>query len=120
MSTKKEKTRELILDISYTLFAKNGFNKITMKDICDATNMSRGGLYSHFSSTREIFEAILKKINQKDEMNFFEQMEKNVPAVEIINNALILMEDEMSHPEDSLSLAMYEYFVCISAFSMHI
>ncbi|MPM38642.1 hypothetical protein SDC9_85272 [bioreactor metagenome] len=109
MSTKKEKTRELILDISYTLFAKNGFNKITMKDICDATNMSRGGLYSHFSSTREIFEAILKKINQKDEMNFFEQMEKNIPAIEIINNALVLMEDEMSHPEDSLSLAMYEY-----------
>lgn len=109
MGTKKEKTRELILDTSYELFAKNGFNKITMKDICDVTNMSRGGLYSHFSSTREIFEAILEKINQKEEMNFFVEIEENIPATKIINKALILMEDEMNHPEDSLSLAMYEY-----------
>lgn len=109
MTEKKEKTRELIIDISYTLFAKNGFNKITMKDICDATNMSRGGIYSHFSSTREIFEVILEKLNQKDEMNFYEEMKKSIPAIEIMNRALALMENEMKHPEDSLSLAMYEY-----------
>lgn len=109
MITKKEKTREFILDKSYILFAKDGFNKITMKDICEVTNMSRGGLYSHFSSTKEIFEAILKKINQKDEMNFHVDIRKGVSATKIINNALELMEDEMSHPEDSLSLAMYEY-----------
>ena len=80
-----------------------------MKDICEATNLSRGGLYSHFSSTRELFEAILEKINQKDEMNFQEEMERGVSATQILQNALVLMEDEMNHPEDSLSLAMYEY-----------
>ena len=42
MTTKKEKTREMILDLSYPLFAKDGFNKITMKDICEATGLSRG------------------------------------------------------------------------------
>lgn len=40
-----------------------------MKDIYEATGMSRGGLYSHFGSTREVFEVILKKINLKDEMD---------------------------------------------------
>lgn len=109
MGSKKERTREHILEVSYSLFAKNGFNKVTMKDICEATNLSRGGLYSHFSSTRELFEAILEKINQKDEMNFQEEMERGVPATKILQNALVLMEDEMNHPEDSLSLAMYEY-----------
>lgn len=109
MGSKKERTREHILEVSYRLFAKNGFNKVTMKDICEATNLSRGGLYSHFSSTRELFEAILEKINQKDEMNFQEEMERGISATEILKNALILMEDEMNHPEDSLSLAMYEY-----------
>lgn len=109
MGSKKERTREHILEVSYRLFAKNGFNKVTMKDICEATNLSRGGLYSHFSSTRELFEAILEKINQKDEMNFQEEMERGISATEILQNALVLMEDEMSHPEDSLSLAMYEY-----------
>ncbi len=109
MGSKKERTREHILEVSYRLFAKNGFNKVTMKDICEATNLSRGGLYSHFSSTRELFEAILEKLNQKDEMNFQEEMERGISATEILKNALILMEDEMNHPEDSLSLAMYEY-----------
>ena len=55
MISKKERTRESILDTAYELFARDGFNKITMKDICEATGMSRGGLYSHFGSTRELF-----------------------------------------------------------------
>lgn len=109
MSGKKDKTRELILERSYGIFAEKGFHKITMKDICEVTNLSRGGLYSHFSSTREIFEAILEKLNQKEEMNFYDEMKKGIPATEIMNRALALMEEEMNHPEDSLSLAMYEY-----------
>lgn len=109
MSGKKERTREMIISTSYGLFAKYGFNKITMKDVCEATGMSRGGLYSHFSSTKDLFEAILVQINQKDEMDFYGEMEKEMTAIEILDRALNLMRDEMEHPEDSLSLAMYEY-----------
>ncbi|MGN1171476.1 MAG: TetR/AcrR family transcriptional regulator [Lachnospiraceae bacterium] len=109
MSSKKERTREWILEASYSLFAKYGFNRITMKDVCEATGLSRGGLYSHFPGTKEIFEEILEKINQKDEMNFQKEIEEGKPAAVILERALGLMEDEMQHPEDSLSLAMYEY-----------
>ena len=109
MSSKKERTRELIIEASYSLFAKYGFNRITMKDVCEATGLSRGGLYSHFPGTKEIFEEILEKINQKDEMNFQKEIEEGKPATVILERALGLMEDEMQHPEDSLSLAMYEY-----------
>lgn len=115
MTEKKERTRELILEKAYPLFAKNGFNQITMKDICDATDMSRGGLYSHFASTREIFEAVLEKINEKDEMNFYEEIDQGISANEILNRALNLMEKEMNEPEDSLSLAMYEYSCSVDA-----
>ena len=38
-----------------------GFKQVTMKDICEATQLSRGGLYSHFSSTGEVFKALLEK-----------------------------------------------------------
>lgn len=109
MSSKKERTRELIIEASYSLFAKYGFNRITMKDVCEATGLSRGGLYSHFPGTKEIFEEILEKINQKGEMNFQKEIEEGKPAAVILESALGLMEDEMQHPEDSLSLAMYEY-----------
>ena len=109
MNSKKERTRELILNKSYELFAKNGFNKITMKDVCEATGLSRGGLYSHFAGTAQIFEAILEVLNQKDEMNFEKEMNDGMSAIDILERALLLMKDEMLHSEDSLSLAMYEY-----------
>lgn len=109
VNSKKQRTREHILDKAYTLFAEQGFNSITMKDICIETDLSRGGLYSHFSSTREVFEVILEKINQKDAMNFDVEIKNGIPATLILENALKLMKNEMKHPEDSLSLAMYEY-----------
>ena len=109
MNSKKERTRELILNKSYELFAQNGFNKITMKDVCEATGLSRGGLYSHFAGTAQIFEAILEVLNQKDEMNFEKEMNDGMSAIDILERALQLMKDEMLHSEDSLSLAMYEY-----------
>ncbi|MCR4590570.1 MAG: TetR/AcrR family transcriptional regulator [Lachnospiraceae bacterium] len=109
MTKKSEKTREMILKLSYGLFAEKGFKQMTMKDVCEVTNMSRGGLYSHFPGTKQLFEAILEKLNEKEAMDFDGEIKKGISAVTILENALALMEDEMKHPEDSLSLAMYEY-----------
>ena len=114
MNSKKERTREMIINKSYSLFARDGFNKITMKDVCEVTGLSRGGLYSHFAGTKELFEAILVEINKKDEMDFYKEMEEGMSAVDILNRALVLMRDEMEHSEDSLSLAMYEYACPVS------
>ena len=62
---KKERTRESILEAAYELYARDGFNRITMKDICEVTGMSRGGLYSHFGSTREVFDGIINHIRKQ-------------------------------------------------------
>ena len=109
MSTKGEKTKEFILDASYGLFAKKGFKQVTMKDVCEATDMSRGGLYSHFSSTSQIFEALLERMTEKDELDFDSEISKGTSAVKILSRAFAILENEMKHPEDSLSIAMYEY-----------
>ena len=109
MATKGERTRESILNAAYALFAKKGFKQVTMKDVCEVTNMSRGGLYSHFSSTSQLFEALLERITEKDALDFQEQMKRGASATAILEDALKLMEEEMKHPEDSLSIAMYEY-----------
>ena len=109
MIGKKEKTRESILNASYTLFAKKGFKQVTMKDVCEVTGMSRGGLYSHFSGTDKLFEALLEKLTEKSEMDFQGEIEKGTSAVKILEKALDNMEEEMKHPEDSLSIALYEY-----------
>ncbi len=109
MSSKGEKTREAIIDVAYMLFAKKGFKQVTMKDVCEVADMSRGGLYSHFASTGELFEALLKKITENELMDFYGKMGMGIPAVKILNDAFDLMENEMKKPDDSLSLAIYEY-----------
>ena len=109
MATKGEKTRESILDASYALFAKKGFKQVTMKDVCEATNMSRGGLYSHFSGTDQLFEALLERMSKMSATDFEDAISKGSSAIKILEDALKLMEEEMKHPEESLSIAMYEY-----------
>lgn len=109
MPGKREKTRESIIDASYVLFAKKGFKQVTMKDVCEVTGMSRGGLYSHFSGTDKLFEALLERIAENSAMDFHDEIEEDFSAKEILFGALDLMEEEMKHPEDSLSVAIYEY-----------
>ena len=109
MAGKREKTRESIMDASYALFAEKGFKQVTMKDVCEVTGMSRGGLYSHFTGTDKLFEAVLERITENNAMDFQTEMEKGSSATEILDIALKLMEEEMKHPEESLSVAIYEY-----------
>ncbi|MBR6851833.1 MAG: TetR/AcrR family transcriptional regulator, partial [Lachnospiraceae bacterium] len=73
------------------------------------TGMSRGGLYSHFSGTDKLFAALLERIMENSIMDFQTEIEKRSSATEILDRTLSLMEEEMRHPEDSLSVAIYEY-----------
>ncbi len=109
MATKRERTRESIIKESCTLFAGKGFKQVTMKDVCEITGMSRGGLYSHFSGTDKLFEAVLEKITEKSATDFQTEIKEGTSAVKILERALDNMEEEMKHPEDSLSIALYEY-----------
>lgn len=109
MTPKKEKTRAHILERSYSLFSKMGFKQVTMKDICEAAGLSRGGLYSHFSGTAQIFEALLEKISVENAFDIETETERGSSAIDILNSSLSRMRDEIGHQEDSLSIAIYEY-----------
>ncbi len=109
MGSKGVQTKEFIKSKAYHIFAEEGFSKVTMKDICEACNLSRGGLYRHYGSTQEIFEAILDGIT--GEVNDFvrEGIRKDVSSIELLDNLLEQMRQEMLDKEHSLSYAIYEY-----------
>ena len=104
MLTKGEATKKMIIDASAILFSKKGFKDVSMTDICDATNLSRGGLYRHFSSTSEIFTLLIST-----ERSFDERIKANESALYILKSALDELEKEILDPERSLSLAIYEF-----------
>ena len=59
MGEKSEQKKKLIVNRARTVFSEKGFKAVTMKDIVDACEISRGGLYLYFSNTAEIFQAVL-------------------------------------------------------------
>ena len=61
MSVRGERSRKNILESSRRLFAAKGFSAVSMQDICDATGLSRGGLYRHYASTGDVFAAIIQE-----------------------------------------------------------
>lgn len=110
MSLRGDRTRQDIRDGAYRLFAEKGFKEVTMKDICERTGLSRGGLYRHYESTEQIFLEIVDAFSNQQKNEVFSRMEKHVPAVVILEELLSKYEREMNDSENSFSLAICEYY----------
>lgn len=109
MSSKGIQTKESIRQTAYELFAEKGFTAVTMKDVCEACGLSRGGLYRHYSSTRQIFEEILAELSDSDFDFIQDSIGKGVPADVILEHILTNMQQEMQEDDRTLSYAIYEY-----------
>lgn len=110
MGAKGDKTKQFIKQQAKVLFADKGYKDVTMKDICEATGLSRGGLYRHYNSTEQIFSEIISEFLDGQNDLFSESIEKGLPATEILNEILDRYKSEMSDTRNSLSMAIYEYF----------
>ena len=110
MGTKGDQTRQLICMEALKLFTKRGYKDVTMKDICEKTGLSRGGLYRHYESTEQIFLEIVNFLMGNQQNEFTEKMQRNTPASEILCDVLARYEKEMLDQSSSLSIAIYEFF----------
>ena len=110
MGTKGEKTKHFICEAAFRLFAEKGFKDVTMKDICEKTGLSRGGLYRHYDSTSQIFLELIHTLMADQQNEFEEKIKAKVPAREILLHVLNRYETEMLDREHSLSIAIYEFF----------
>src|SRR5512134_2788774 len=57
--TKCEATRLAVEDAAIRLFLEQGYHATSMRQIAERTGLALGGIYNHFSSKDEIFEAII-------------------------------------------------------------
>lgn len=110
MGEKGEKTKKRICMAAYKLFAEKGYKDVTMKDICEQTGLSRGGLYRHYTGTEQIFLEIVTALMDNQENEFKEKIGKHIPAAKILEDVLSRYEGEMIDSSHSLSLAIYEFF----------
>ena len=60
-------TKDRILDAALTLFAEKGYHTVSVAQIADAVGIKAPSLYKHYKSKRDIFDAILSKMQTRYE-----------------------------------------------------
>lgn len=80
------KTYRRLLDASAELFAKNGYNGVTMRKIAEKIGIKESSIYNHFKSKSLLLDALFD--------TFVAQIPKTRPTEEEINGMLMIMEAE--------------------------
>ena len=57
----KEVRRDQIIRAAITCFSEKGYHEASMDDIALAANLSKGSLYWHFKSKRELFQSLVER-----------------------------------------------------------
>ena len=82
-SENKISTKDFILKTAYGLFLKKGYHSVSIKDIMEASTLSKGGIYYHFESKEIILFAVLDQYFFK-ELKIDESAFKNLTFKERI------------------------------------
>lgn len=108
MGDKSLQKRKYIIEKARNVFSKNGYRAVTMKDIVEACDISRGGLYLYFASIKELFEAVLE-----EEYSSIKTVLEDVKTDAAPGEIMLMYLDEQKRiilkKRDNLIAAVYEY-----------
>ncbi|MNG75436.1 HTH-type transcriptional regulator TtgR [compost metagenome] len=69
MLTKSEKTKQFILETASPLYNEKGISGVSIDDVLEATNLTKGCLYGHFNGKEDLSEQVidysLKKMSER-------------------------------------------------------
>lgn len=112
MSDKSIQKKQYIIDCARKVFIEKGYKDVTMKDVVEECNISRGGLYLYFGSTEELFKEVMKQ--DKEESGDSVGGDANTPF-DILAFFLKEQKKDLLKKKDSLTVATYEYFFAAKA-----
>lgn len=99
-------TKEDIMIVALHLFAKNGYEAVSVSQIAGVLGMTKGALYRHYENKKDIFLHIVKRMEQQDS----EQARQN----EVPEESIEKMSEEYQNVsvEDFVgySKSMFEYW----------
>jgi len=110
MGNKSEQKRKYILETARKVFIEKGFKNVTMKDIVEACDISRGGLYLYFNSTKELFLEVLRlEASEADDL-FSNNIPEDATAADILVLFLKEQKKELLRKKNNLTMATYEFY----------
>ncbi|MCD8130590.1 MAG: TetR/AcrR family transcriptional regulator [Lachnospiraceae bacterium] len=109
MGEKSQQKRKYIVEKARQVFVEKGYRSVTMKDIIDACEISRGGLYLYFSSTQEIFLEVLSQDAEAGEDVFGKTLNEKSTPLDVLQVFLDAQKAELMGMDQTLAMATYEY-----------
>lgn len=111
MPGKGDRTKQYILKTAAGLFSQKGFTAVTMKDICDACSLSRGGLYRHYGSTKEIFLEVLERDKNDAEASIDQAISMGLSPRKLLEGFFLLQKNDIAFNKNRIEVAVYEFSV---------
>lgn len=109
MGEKSANKKAFILETARDIFAKKGYCDTTMKDVVEACNISRGGVYLYFNNVKELFEAVMEyeAANAED---FANKIPEDASYVDVLNLFVKKQKKAILAKKESITIATYEYY----------
>jgi len=118
MGEKSDQKKHHIIECARKVFSNKGFRAVTMQDIVEASQISRGGLYLYFSSIEDIFTAVLQADMEAEGAHGDENLPPDAGPSDILALFMREQKKEILRKKDCLCVAIYEYyfsFYCATA-----
>ena len=100
------KRTEEILIVALHLFARDGYEAVSVSQIAGELDMTKGALYRHYKSKRDIFDCIVQRMEQQDS----EQARQNEVPEESIENVPEEYQNVSVEDFVGYSKSMFEYW----------
>ena len=110
MGEKSVQKKKYILETARKVFVEKGFKRVTMKDIVEACDISRGGLYLYFDNTSQIFMEVMKMESQEADDVFSDSITEDATAADILILFLKEQKKELLKKGDTMTQAIYEFY----------
>jgi len=106
--TKGEITRLVVEDAAIELFMEQGYHATSMRQIAEHAGLALGGIYNHFSSKDEIFEAIIVDKHPYKRILPLVMQTPGETAEEFLRNAFKVTVNELGKNPVYIKLMMIE------------
>ena len=103
MGDKSAQKQRYILEKARQVFMEKGYKLVTMKDIVEACEISRGGLYLYFDGTKQLFEQVLVMETQEADDLFAKSLSEDATPADILALFLKEQKKELLGKEASLT-----------------
>lgn len=110
MGEKSLQKKRFILETARKVFMEKGYKQVTMKDIVEACEISRGGLYLYFGSTAEIFLEVLRMESEEADDVFSVSITEDATVADVLTLFLKEQKKELLRKRENLTVATYEYY----------